>query len=142
MSVKATVTLAWQHQETYIENNQQMTKPPTPGGQRSVQTPEGLVFVGSYIQRGKDGGDGGYANAVLWYEPLTAPDSTSDVKVVGFMETIKAHAVTIKYSDMFGEEFVTSYQVSEEEQMNPRSFRVSRPKAYGTDEPLVQNVTL
>jgi hypothetical protein len=123
VSVEGTLHRAWQIRKVTMDVGRRVLDPPVPGGAVNGDIPSATLYGGSYLKPG----DSGVAAMVL--PELKAPDSTEHEIIGAFPLEWTIKGVTIKYKDVFGQQFTTAYR-AQEERAFLKSFEVIRPTAY------------
>lgn len=123
ISAAGTVRLTWQTQKVRLEAGRKVTDPPQGGDYAQGGISEEFVRAGSYLQVNTP-------TTVFIRQPtLRAPDSADSELVLNESRFLNVTRVTIRYTDVFGEEFTTTHSRKEGKGFLP-DFDLVRPEAY------------
>lgn len=123
VSVEGTVQQTWQVQRVRLEAGRPVADPAVPGGTVEADLPTASLHGASYLKPADSGAVG------LPLPELKVPESTEDLITQTFAQGWTIRSITIRYKDVFGQQFETAYR-TEEGRTFLKTFKLVRPKAY------------
>lgn len=123
VAIKGTVQLLWSTQRVRLEGGRKVSDPPIHAGDKEAKIGASFFAAGFFLRAG-DSGDG-----LVPYPQLEFPRGSEDLIVVNQESRNNIEHVTIKYTDVFGEEFTTTHSRGQGKRFL-LDFTLERPARY------------